>query len=275
MYRSKTNCCNDFWFNKMTSLLERKWTSVLNQPIHHVLNVVFIAVHGAVVMWRILKLVVMYLLSHQIKIPTLRNTSAETMQADGRKLTKTPLHLIIIIGEKEYNCDSIVDMLVWSFFIGIRYVTISSKSIKLRNQCQMRFEERCLKLSSTIITSKTKFHSDYMFATGNQDFNVVFTALKNSKAEFMNVCKEICTSKTRSSVIKLDSIDHLVKENTGNILEPDLGLCFGPYYSYYSCQPWNIRLTEFFHLPTHQKIKYCNFLASLHRFAACKQRVGV
>lgn len=56
--------------------------------------------------------------------------------------------------------------------------------------------------------------------------------------------------------------------------DPDLGLCCGKTFSLYGYPPWQIKVTEFFHINTHHNLTFRTFLNLLYKFNKCEQRYG-
>lgn len=72
--------------------------------------------------------------------------------------------------------------------------------------------------------------------------------------------------------ISLDLIDAEVSESVMG--EPDLLVVFGPHVRLQGYPPWQIRLTEIFHVQDSGGVGYQVFLRALHRFAKVEMRFG-
>lgn len=72
--------------------------------------------------------------------------------------------------------------------------------------------------------------------------------------------------------ISLDLID---TELTESIMgEPDLLVLFGSYVELQGYPPWQIRLTEIFHVLDNSGVGYQTFLRALHSYAKAQMKLG-
>ncbi len=79
-------------------------------------------------------------------------------------------------------------------------------------------------------------------------------------------------SKLDPTDISLDLIDAEVSESVMG--EPDLLVLFGPHVVLQGYPPWQLRLTEIFHVQDNVGVGYQVFLRALHRFAKVEMRFG-
>lgn len=78
--------------------------------------------------------------------------------------------------------------------------------------------------------------------------------------------------KLSPSDISLNLID---TELTESIMgEPDLLVLFGPHVELQGYPPWQIRLTEIFHVPDNSGVGYQIFLRALHSYAKAQMKFG-
>jgi len=78
--------------------------------------------------------------------------------------------------------------------------------------------------------------------------------------------------KLSPSDISLDLID---TELTESIMgEPDLLVLFGPHVELQGYPPWQMRLTEIFHVPDNSGVGYQTFLRALHSYAKAQMKFG-
>ena len=72
--------------------------------------------------------------------------------------------------------------------------------------------------------------------------------------------------------ISLDLID---AEISGSVMdEPDLLMVFGPFVQLQGYPPWQVRLTEIFHVQDNVGVDYQVFLRALYSYAKAQMRVG-
>lgn len=78
--------------------------------------------------------------------------------------------------------------------------------------------------------------------------------------------------KIEASDVTLDFIDAEVTEN--GIDEPDLLILFSPTIKLQGYPPWQIRLTEIFHVEDNNTVGYQVFLRALYSYAKAEMRFG-
>ena len=78
--------------------------------------------------------------------------------------------------------------------------------------------------------------------------------------------------KLSSDDISLDLIDAEINESVMG--EPDLLVLFGPNVELQGYPPWQIRLTEIFHVQDNAGVGYQVFLRALHNYAKAQMRFG-
>ena len=79
-------------------------------------------------------------------------------------------------------------------------------------------------------------------------------------------------NKLSATDISLDLIDAEVSESVMG--EPDLLVLFGSHVRLQGYPPWQVRLTEIFHVQDSGGVGYQVFLRALHRFAKMEMRFG-
>lgn len=79
-------------------------------------------------------------------------------------------------------------------------------------------------------------------------------------------------SKISSSDISIDLVDAEVSESVMG--EPDLLVLFGPTVELSGYPPWQLRLTEIFHVQDNNGVGYQVFLRALYNYANAQMRFG-
>ena len=72
--------------------------------------------------------------------------------------------------------------------------------------------------------------------------------------------------------ISLDLIDTEITESIMG--EPDLLILFGSHITLEGYPPWQVRLTEIFHVPDNAVVGYQTFLRALHSYAKASMKFG-
>lgn len=78
--------------------------------------------------------------------------------------------------------------------------------------------------------------------------------------------------KLNAEDITLDLIDTEITESVMG--EPDLLILFGPYIDLQGYPPWQVRLTEIFHVQDNVGVGYQVFLRALYSYAKAQMRFG-
>jgi len=79
-------------------------------------------------------------------------------------------------------------------------------------------------------------------------------------------------SKLCSKDINVELVDAELSESIMG--EPDLLVLFGPMVELSGYPPWQIRLTEIFHVQDNQSVGYQVFLRALYNYANAQMRFG-
>jgi dehydrodolichyl diphosphate syntase complex subunit NUS1 len=79
-------------------------------------------------------------------------------------------------------------------------------------------------------------------------------------------------SKLSSNDISVDLVDAELSESVMD--EPDLLVLFGPMVELSGYPPWQVRLTEIFHVEDNHGVGYQVFLRALYNFANAQMRFG-
>ena len=72
--------------------------------------------------------------------------------------------------------------------------------------------------------------------------------------------------------ISLDLVDAEITESVMG--EPDLLVLFGPSVELQGYPPWQVRLTEIYHMQDNTGVGYQVFLRALHKYANAQMRLG-
>lgn len=195
---------------------------------------------------------------------------------DKTNLVKVPDHLVIVINEKEIDYASLSQLAIWCFLCGVKYVTFTiSHGILDRVVLEKKISEM----------HKTDYLSDIepiSFQTDSVDmkqmgkFNIIFSNVSSEKQKFVDTVQYLVSSSSLADAEKLSIklFDAAYKEHSTPLVEPSVMLVFGPYYSTFGYSPWELRLTEIFHLQSHQGLSYSDFIHVMRSYSSCKQRIG-
>jgi len=51
----------------------------------------------------------------------------EKLNEDGKRLSKLPKHLALVVAEDEINCRNVANIVLWSFLLGVKNITVCDK----------------------------------------------------------------------------------------------------------------------------------------------------
>lgn len=105
---------------------------------------------------------------------------------------------------------------------------------------------------------------------------VQYISEADGKSEIAQLCRTFSESIKRGSLslaqINIEFVDAQLREQFGQMPDPDLALYTGRFCCTYGFLPWHIRLTEF--LQIGQGLVLQDFLAVLYKYAKKEQRYG-
>ena len=106
--------------------------------------------------------------------------------------------------------------------------------------------------------------------------SIMLLSAEDGRDSLVDLTKTLAEMAQRSKISSADvSTDLVDAELTESVMgEPDLLLIFGPHVELYGYPPWQIRLTEIFHVPDNQGVGYQVFLRGLHKYAKAQMRLG-
>lgn len=106
--------------------------------------------------------------------------------------------------------------------------------------------------------------------------SVLLLSADDSRDSLVDLTKTLAEMSQRSKLspsdISQDLIDAEISESIMG--EPDLLILFGPVVEFSGYPPWQIRLTEIFHVPDNEVVGYQIFLRGLYSYAKAQMRFG-
>uniref|UniRef100_A0A6F9DNG8 ditrans,polycis-polyprenyl diphosphate synthase [(2E,6E)-farnesyldiphosphate specific] n=1 Tax=Phallusia mammillata TaxID=59560 RepID=A0A6F9DNG8_9ASCI len=212
--------------------------------------------------------------------PFRQIADVSSIAEDAQRLPKVPKHLLLLIDEKNNDHESITNMIVWSFMMGVTNVTIADKKGCLENDLgtiETNFRERC-KNPSLQLCSKCVFRLAGK-VTDSSVHNVIITSPKTSRQHFLTSVKKTCLQMQRNDALQEtlnpDAFSGILDTGKGNISDPCLLIVFGQRFTFHGFDPWSLRLTEITTLPSHCGLSYDSFISAFRKYAKCEQRWGV
>merc|ERR1712080_702244 len=208
------------------------------------------------------------------------------LERDIGNLSKLPKHMSYIINEdvgSDNYCD-IANLVVWTIAIGIPYISLydrhgilKSGEVRLgkviREKIVMLFGSKAKDFDVILKDSSTTYANGITYP---KRVLVQLYSEEDGKPDILEATKKIateyCNKKIKLNDIKIEYVDKSL-EATKNIPDPDLIVQFGPVSSLMGFLPWQTRLSEILHLPTHANISYNRFYGLLEKYSKCNQRL--
>ncbi|KAH8149265.1 uncharacterized protein LAJ45_06805 [Morchella importuna] len=211
-----------------------------------------------------------------------------------RQAGKLPRHVSVIVEFEKGGLDTLVDEVAeitcWCASAGIRCLSVYEQTGVLKSYISTTHRSISQRLHSYFGKSRPtlRVHSppSGAFTTTDQsdeeeggprvDIEVVIISEEDGRESLVDLTKTLCDMAQRGKIaaedVSIDLIDAEVKENV--IPEPNLLILFSPNVTLRGYPPWQIRLTEIFHVPDNEAVGYQVFLRALHKYAKKEMRFG-
>jgi dehydrodolichyl diphosphate syntase complex subunit NUS1 len=124
--------------------------------------------------------------------------------------------------------------------------------------------------------SASKTSSSESSGSPLQHLSVLLLSAEDGRDSLVDLTKTLTEMSQRSKISSNDiSIDLVDAEITESVMgEPDLLVLFGPTVELSGYPPWQLRLTEIFHVQDNQGVGYQVFLRALYNYANAQMRFG-
>lgn len=111
---------------------------------------------------------------------------------------------------------------------------------------------------------------------GKDHLSILFLSAEDGRSTLVDLTKTLTEMSQRRKLsaddISLDLIDAEISESVMG--EPDLLVLFSPNVQLQGYPPWQVRLTEIFHVADNSGVGYQVFLRALHSYAKAQMRFG-
>ncbi|KAI1002301.1 hypothetical protein K3495_g5901 [Podosphaera aphanis] len=225
----------------------------------------------------------------------------ELIQKDVKKLTRLPTHLSVILtlddkGHGRAGFESLVDEVAeisaWCACAGIPMLSIYEKTGLLKEFIPTTHKAVTEKLSSYLgnqlpaisvqsphipsVESPTTSTSFEISRSASQHLSILLLSAEDGRDSLVDLTKTLAEMAQRSKLIPRDiSVDLIDSEISESVMgEPDLLVLFTPSVELSGYPPWQIRLTEIFHVQDNQGVGYQVFLRALHNYANAQMKFG-
>lgn len=106
--------------------------------------------------------------------------------------------------------------------------------------------------------------------------SVLLLSSEDGRSTLVDLTKTLAEMSQRDKLSPSDiSLDLINAEISESVMgEPNLLLLFGPNVQLQGYPPWQLRLTEIFHIKDNTGVEYQVFLRALHSYAKAQMRFG-
>ncbi|KAH6720404.1 nuclear undecaprenyl pyrophosphate synthase-like protein [Leptodontidium sp. 2 PMI_412] len=225
----------------------------------------------------------------------------ELIQKDVKGLNRLPTHLSVILkledGARggaglEALVDEVAEISAWCACVGIPMLSIYEKTGVLKGYVPATHRSISRKLSSYFgpqspALSLRAPHVPSMESASStptsetpqsrvQNLSVLLLSAEDGRDSLVDLTKTLAEmsqhSKLSPNDISIELVDAELSESVMG--EPELLILFGPTVELSGYPPWQIRLTEIFHVEDNQGVGYQVFLRALYNFANAQMRFG-
>ncbi|SPN96927.1 related to NUS1 Putative nuclear undecaprenyl pyrophosphate synthase [Cephalotrichum gorgonifer] len=221
----------------------------------------------------------------------------ELIENDVKNLGRKPKHLSVVLtmeedgraSELERLVGEAADVAVWSACAGIPMLSIYERSGVLKRYLPQIHQSILQRFAAyygedrpgLVVTAPhaepiESLPTDGFRGADFKELKVIFISYKDGRESMVDLTKTLAEMSQRGKLnpsdIQMDLVDAELSE--GIMSEPELLILFGPYVSLSGYPPWQIRLTEIFHLQDGRGVEYQVFIRGLRNFSKAQMRRG-
>jgi len=222
----------------------------------------------------------------------------ELIRKDVRGLKRLPEHLSVILrlenGGKygaglEALVDEVAEIAAWCTCAGIPmlsvyeqtgilngYIPATHRTITRRLSAYFGSNTPALSLRAPHVSSIESTPSSTSNVVDQHRLSVILISVEDGRDSLVDLTKTLTEMSQRSKLSPNDiSVDLIDSEISGSVMtEPDLLILFGPSIELSGYPPWQVRLTEIFHVQDNHGVGYQVFLRALYSYANAQMRFG-
>ncbi|TVY73513.1 Dehydrodolichyl diphosphate synthase complex subunit NUS1 [Lachnellula suecica] len=225
----------------------------------------------------------------------------ELIQKDVKGLSRLPEHVSVILKLEdggrggaglEALVDEVSEIAAWCTCVGIPMLSVYEPTGILKGYVPATHRAVSRKLSSYFgpqhpAVSLRAPHVPSVESAPNspisdisgapiKELSIILISSEDGRDSLVDLTKTLAEMSQRSKLsskdINVDLIDAEIAE--GVMGEPQLLILFGPTVELSGYPPWQLRLTEIFHVQDNQGVGYQVFLRALYNFADVQMRFG-
>ncbi|KAK7500108.1 hypothetical protein BaRGS_00008655, partial [Batillaria attramentaria] len=183
---------------------------------------------------------------------------AAKVEADAKRLRKLPLHVGLVVVEKEFSYKDLANLIVWSVTMGISYVSIYDMNGEIKRNSQ-QLQRHVEQSKANMIYDKQTSHEIHIYSHSPQHTEIcgVGKGVKKASVHLLSaedgcqslvqvarmLSRQVAGQQTLAQDISPTTVGALVHD-MHQFPDPDLCLKFGPTNSLAGYLPWQTRLTE-------------------------------
>ncbi|KAK5652569.1 hypothetical protein OQA88_10330 [Cercophora sp. LCS_1] len=225
----------------------------------------------------------------------------ELIQSDVKGLQRKPKHLSVILTLEDHvrggaGLEKLVneaaEVAAWCASAGIPELSIYEKTGILKGylsethravsqKLDTYFGPHCPSLSlkaPTVPAVETSPVPQTSRADGHKTkhLSILLLSAEDGRDQIVDLTKTLTEMSQRSKLTPADISTELVDAEISESImgEPDLLILFGPHVELSGYPPWQIRLTEIFHVPDNSEVEYQVFYRGLCKYAQAQMRKG-
>jgi len=211
---------------------------------------------------------------------------------DAATIRKLPRHVAVILDQRKtkrsYDADETirraVEVTTWCACSGISIVTIYEPTGLLKKDIK-KIQRSMQKIAATYFHKappkiEVRTPQSALLTNGSlddeRDLEILVVSHEDSRLPIVDLARTLGDMAKQRKLFPEDISIDLIHENLTESLmtEPDLLILFAPRVDLQGFPPWQIRLTEIFHLPDNTNFGYSVFLRGLQMYDRAEMRLG-
>ncbi|KAL2037244.1 hypothetical protein N7G274_009933 [Stereocaulon virgatum] len=225
----------------------------------------------------------------------------ELIKQDVKNLNRLPGHMSVILelkGEErgtagvESLMDDLAEISAWCACVGIPMLSVYERTGILKAYLPSTHRTVTSKLHAyfgrnipslqvraphipSLLNGGSSEELDHLDSPSGH-LSILLLSAEDGRSTLVDLTKTLSEMSQRKKLspndISLDLVDAEITESVMG--EPDLLVLFGPNVELQGYPPWQVRLTEIFHVQDNTGVGYQIFLRALHSFAKAQMRFG-
>lgn len=236
-----------------------------------------------------------FLLSRVYAVLYYHHHTPELIRKDVKCLDRLPQHVSVVLeyrkggGGVEGLINEVAEIGCWCASAGIPMLSVYEQTGVLKKYIATAHRLTATRLHSYFGRERPKLRiyaphllsSTATSSTGTEDdeladLEITFISEEDGRESLVDLTKTLCEMTQRGKMavedVTIEVVDAEIETLT--IPEPDLLILFSPTVKLLGYPPWQIRLTEIFHVPDNDGVGYQVFLRALYKYAKVEMRFG-